>query len=157
MYSHYIWPRNQKYTVASATNARGSVFRRRPRLVLGQCWKRSSLSSQQPWEVWFLGGDPDYFWDSVGKEAASAVSSLLPLSSFVPGVYRWHTVCVTTYQSWARDNVTMLSGHKTPSRHWDLTICRFFSGPWPVPVAILPCRVVALSRCRVVALSLLRS
>ena len=52
-----------------------------------------------------------------------------------------------------RDNVTMLSGHKvvcnchftifivaTPSRHWGLTIFRFFAGPWPVPEAILRCR-----------------
>ena len=65
-----------------------------------------------------------------------------------------------TNQSWAvgtrqfcRDNVTMLSGNKvvcnfyftifivaTPSRHWGLTIFRFFSSPWLVPEAILRCR-----------------
>ena len=52
-----------------------------------------------------------------------------------------------------RDNVTMLSSHKvvcncnftifivaTPSRHWGLTIYRFFSVPWLVPEAILRCR-----------------
>ena len=69
------------------------------------------------------------------------------------------------FQSWARDNsvATMLSGHKavcncyftifivaTPSKHWGLTIFRFFSGPWLVPEAILRCLVVTrLKNCRV--------
>ena len=68
-------------------------------------------------------------------------------------------VTITCHQSWARDNsvatmwpMTMLSGHKvvfkfhftifivdTSSRHWGLTIFRFFL----VPEAILRCHVVA--------------
>ena len=56
-------------------------------------------------------------------------------------------------QQFCRNNVTMLSGHTvvcncnftifivaTPSRHWGLTIYRFFSVPWLVPEAILRCR-----------------
>ena len=63
-------------------------------------------------------------------------------------------------QTWAElgtrqfccDNVTMLSGHKavcnchftifivaTPSKHWGLTIFRFFSGPWGY-INLSPCR-----------------
>ena len=68
-------------------------------------------------------------------------------------------------RQFCRDNVTTLSGHKvvcnchytifiaaTPSRHWGITIFRFFSSPWLVPETLLRCRVVVVAKlknCRV--------
>ena len=64
-------------------------------------------------------------------------------------------------RQFCRDNVTMLPCHTvvynchytifivaTPSRHWGLTIFRFFSGPWLVPEAILRCRVVIVAKLK---------
>ena len=59
------------------------------------------------------------------------------------------------------DHVTMFSGHKvdcnchftifvvaTPSRHWGLNIFRIFSGPLPVPEALLHCRIVVVAKLK---------
>ena len=70
----------------------------------------------------------------------------------------WRTLVYRKKHSWARDNsvATMWTCWKatkllylfwvkaTPSKHWGLTIFRFYFGPWLVPEAILG----TLSRCR---------